>query len=177
MKEFSSACPRNCYSTCSIKVRVENDKVIGIDPHPENLAIPEGPCIKGLAYVERANSKDRILYPQKRIADGKYERISWDEALNTISEKLQYCKDSFGPHSVLYFANGWSLSSTISKYIHLQNHQNTVLALFLVVAGWIVSVCCHHSSDSVCALWKKQSRRQHGLEATYTYTGVTLTLS
>ncbi|MDQ2179907.1 molybdopterin-dependent oxidoreductase [Marinifilum sp. D714] len=104
MKTYSTACPRNCYSTCSIKVRVEKDKVIGIDPHPENRATPEGPCIKGLAYVERANSKERILYPQKRIAEGKYERISWDEALNTIVEQLKNCKETFGPHSILYFA-------------------------------------------------------------------------
>ncbi|WP_421917976.1 molybdopterin-containing oxidoreductase family protein [Marinifilum sp.] len=104
MKEFSSVCPRNCYSTCSIKVRLEDDKVIGIDPHPENRATPEGPCIKGLAYVERANSKDRILHPLKRVAEGKYERISWDEALNSIVEKLKSCKDNFGVHSVLYFA-------------------------------------------------------------------------
>ncbi|MDE5418356.1 molybdopterin-dependent oxidoreductase [Labilibaculum sp. DW002] len=105
MKEFSSACPRNCYSTCSIKVRVENNTVTGIEPHAENRATPEGPCIKGLAYVERANSKDRILYPQKRVADGKYKRITWDEALDTITEKLKNCKDQFGPHSVLYFAS------------------------------------------------------------------------
>lgn len=104
MKTYSTACPRNCYSTCSIKVRVENDRVIGIDPNPDNLATPEGPCIKGLAYVERANSKERILHPLKKVADGKYERISWDEALSTIVEQLKNCKESFGPHSILYFA-------------------------------------------------------------------------
>ena len=105
MKLISSACPRNCYSTCSIKVRVENNTVTGIEPHTENRATPEGPCIKGLAYVERANSKSRILYPQKRVAEGKYERISWEEALDTIAEKLTYCKDNFGTHSILYFAS------------------------------------------------------------------------
>ncbi|WP_461632102.1 molybdopterin-containing oxidoreductase family protein [Labilibaculum euxinus] len=105
MKLISSACPRNCYSTCSIKVRVENNTVTGIEPHTENRATPEGPCIKGLAYVERANSKSRILYPQKRVAEGKYERISWEEALDTIAEKLTHCKDNFGPHSILYFAS------------------------------------------------------------------------
>jgi len=105
MKLISSACPRNCYSTCSIKVRVENNTVIGIEPHAENWATPEGPCIKGLAYVERANSQTRILYPRKRVAEGKYERISWEEALNTIAEKLNYCKENFGAHSILYFAS------------------------------------------------------------------------
>jgi anaerobic selenocysteine-containing dehydrogenase len=78
--------------------------VIGIESHPENRATPEGPCIKGLAYVERANSKDRILYPRKRIAEGKYERISWEEALNTIVKKLTFCKENYGPHSILYYA-------------------------------------------------------------------------
>lgn len=105
MKLISSVCPRNCYSTCSIKVKVENNRVTGIEPHPQNLATPEGPCIKGLAYVERAHSKDRILYPQKRVAEGKYERISWEEALDTIAQKLNHCKETYGVHSVLYFAS------------------------------------------------------------------------
>ena len=54
MEIFSTVCPRNCYSTCSLKVSVEDGKVAGIDPHPDNLATPEGPCLKGLAYEERA---------------------------------------------------------------------------------------------------------------------------
>ena len=104
MKLISSACPRNCYSTCSFKVGVEDNIVKSIEPHEQNLATPDGPCIKGLAYVERANSKDRILYPQKRVAEGKYERISWQEAIDTIAEKLSYYKKEYGPHSVLFFA-------------------------------------------------------------------------
>ena len=104
VKLISTACPRNCYSTCSFKVGVKNNIISSIEPHPMNRATPEGPCIKGLAYVERANSKDRILYPQKRIAEGKYVRISWDEAIDTIAVKLSYYKKEHGPHSVLFFA-------------------------------------------------------------------------
>lgn len=101
----STACPRNCYSTCSFKVRTENNLVKSIHPHSENLATSEGPCIKGLAYVERANSKDRILYPKKRIAEGKYERISWDEAIETIASKLSFYKKNLGAHSIMFFAS------------------------------------------------------------------------
>ena len=104
MKLISSACPRNCYSTCSLKVGVENNTVKSIEPHEQNLATPEGGCIKGLAYVERANSKDRILYPHKRVAMGQYQRISWHEALHTIAQKLTHYKSQHGAHSVLYFA-------------------------------------------------------------------------
>ncbi|MCU4175059.1 molybdopterin-containing oxidoreductase family protein [Carboxylicivirga sp. N1Y90] len=105
MKLISSACPRNCYSTCSLMVGIEDNTIKSMAPHPDNLATPEGPCIKGLAYVERANSKDRLLYPLKKVGEGKYERISWDEAIETISSKLKNVKQEHGPHSVLYFAS------------------------------------------------------------------------
>ncbi|MFA5974118.1 MAG: molybdopterin-dependent oxidoreductase [Lentimicrobiaceae bacterium] len=105
MEVFSTACPRNCYSTCSLKVKVENGKVIGIDPNPENRATPEGPCIKGLAYVERANSPDRILYPLLRENDGGFSRISWGKALDIIAGKLTEIKQTYGQHAVLFYAS------------------------------------------------------------------------
>jgi len=103
MKEYSTACPRNCYCTCSLKVWVENDKVKKIDPHKGNFAVADGVCVKGQAYVERANSVDRILYPLKKKED-KFVRISWDEAFDTIVDKLQYYKKKHGSHSIMYYA-------------------------------------------------------------------------
>jgi anaerobic selenocysteine-containing dehydrogenase len=82
---------------------VENGKVKSIEPQPLNKATPEGICLKGLAYVERANSKDRILYPLKKI-EGRFERIKWEEAIYLIKEKLSYFKANFGSHSILYYA-------------------------------------------------------------------------
>lgn len=73
-------------------------------PLPGNRATPNGVCLKGLGYVERANSKDRILFPHKKLKDGKFVRISWDEAIDTIAQKLVNLKRDFGSHSVLYYA-------------------------------------------------------------------------
>ncbi len=101
---FSTACPRNCYSTCSFKVRIKDGEVIGIDPHAGNRATSEGPCIKGLAYIERANSPDRILYPLKKKDNGQFERISWTETMDLLAGKLKKFKKEHGPHSVLYYA-------------------------------------------------------------------------
>ncbi|MCF8369767.1 MAG: molybdopterin-dependent oxidoreductase [Bacteroidales bacterium] len=103
-KIFSTACPRNCYSTCSFKVHVENNRIINIDPHPDNKSTPEGICLKGLSYVERAHSKDRILFPLKRNLRGGFDRVSWDDAIQEISGKLKEYKNEFGPKSVLYYA-------------------------------------------------------------------------
>ncbi len=108
MKVHTTACPRNCYSTCSFKVGVENGKIINISPEPLNRATPEGICLKGLSYIERVYSPHRILHPLKKI-NGNFTKISWEDALNEISEKLLYFKAKFGPQSVLfYFASGMS---------------------------------------------------------------------
>ena len=103
MSLHSTVCPRNCYSTCSFKVHVENGRIVNMEPHPANRATPAGVCLKGLSYFERAHSPDRILYPMKKTTGGGFERISWDEALGTICGRLNYFKDNFGPHSILFY--------------------------------------------------------------------------
>jgi len=72
-------------------VWTDDGKVINIDPQPLNRATPEGICLKGLSYVERVNSPERILHPLKKI-NGDFIQISWEEALTEISEKLDYYK-------------------------------------------------------------------------------------
>jgi anaerobic selenocysteine-containing dehydrogenase len=104
MPTISTACPLNCYSTCSFNVVVEDNKIVNIEPNPTNKATPEGICLKGLSYIERANSKDRILFPLKKNSEGEFVRISWDEAFATISEKLSYFKLKYGSQSVLFYA-------------------------------------------------------------------------
>lgn len=106
MPVFTTACPRNCYSTCAMKVHVEDGRLRRIEPHAGNRATAEGPCLKGLSYVERAHSPDRILHPMLRKAGtGQFERISWDEALDTIAERLLTYRADPGPQSVLYYAS------------------------------------------------------------------------
>ncbi len=105
MAYFTTACPRNCYSTCSMKVELEDGRLRRIEAHPDNRATPEGVCLKGLSYVERVHSADRILHPLKRKPYATdFEKISWDDALDTIAGKLQYFKETYGPQSVLYYS-------------------------------------------------------------------------
>ena len=103
MPTFLTACPRNCYSTCSMRVTVEAGRLVRIDPAPENRATPEGPCIKGLAYVERAHSVERIVAPLARRADGSLAPVSWDEALDRIAAALLAARAELGAQSLLYY--------------------------------------------------------------------------
>ncbi len=116
MKEHITVCPRNCYSTCTFRVFTEEGRVKRILPYEGNLATPEGPCVKGLAYLEREYSPDRIIYPLKRQADGSFARIGTDEALSIIADRLTAAKKKNGPHSVLFYkGSGYSgLSNDIA---------------------------------------------------------------
>jgi len=103
MPTFLTSCPRNCYSTCSMRVTVEEGRLVRIEGETQNLATPEGPCLKGLAYVERAHSPQRITRPLRRTAAG-FEPISWDEALERIATALETARRDHGPQSVLYYS-------------------------------------------------------------------------
>jgi anaerobic selenocysteine-containing dehydrogenase len=102
---YTSACPRNCYSTCGLRVTVEDGRLRRLEPHPANRATPNGICLKGLAYLERVSSPDRLLHPLRRAAStGAFHRVSWDEALDAIAARLLDARARLGPQSVLYYA-------------------------------------------------------------------------
>lgn len=103
MKEYITACPRNCYSTCSFRVQVLNGRIRRILPYKGNLATPEGPCIKGLSYIERTHSPERIIHPLIRKPDGTFQQLPAKEALDIIAEKLLQFRNEWGPASVFWY--------------------------------------------------------------------------
>lgn len=137
MKAFNTACPRNCYSTCSFKVIVEQGRIEKIEAQPLNNSTPEGPCLKGLSYVERTNSKDRILYPLQKV-NNKFVKISWDKAFEIISDKLNFYKTHFGSNSVLFYAASGSsglLNNVSSNFWKLYGGATTVYGNLCWPAG------------------------------------------
>lgn len=103
MGEFVTACPRNCYSTCTFIVQTENNRIRRILPYKNNLATPEGPCIKGLAYIERAHSSDRIIHPLIKSDSGIFQQISLNNALEIIASRLSQLRQNYGPHSIFWY--------------------------------------------------------------------------
>lgn len=93
-----------CAGACSVKATVEEGKIVAWEPDTES-GLPHEPCppFKGLSIMELASHPDRLRYPQKRVGargEGKWARISWDEALDTIAEKFRDLKQRYGPESV-----------------------------------------------------------------------------
>jgi anaerobic selenocysteine-containing dehydrogenase len=85
-----------CYHSCGTEVTVEDGvavKVEGLESHPINKGKL---CPKGEATLENIYHPERLKYPMKRV-DGRFERITWDQALTEIAAKLSKLKNDFGP--------------------------------------------------------------------------------
>ena len=95
-----------CWSKCGCISVVENNRLVAVEPdqqHPTGQAL----CGKGRAAPELVNHEDRLLYPLKRTrpkgeADPGWERIGWNEALDTVSSKLKEISHESGTDSVAF---------------------------------------------------------------------------
>jgi len=94
--------PSTCYecdANCPIQVE--------FDEAGEPIAIQGPDCPRCIAQLDRRNHPERLLYPLKRVGprgSGQFERISWDEALDTIAARLSATRDAHGAPAVAFFA-------------------------------------------------------------------------
>lgn len=87
-----AVCPHDCPDTCALHVTVTDGVATEVRGDPDHPTTAGVLCTKVARYTERTYHKDRLLYPQKRIGqkgEGKFARISWDEALDTIAARLK----------------------------------------------------------------------------------------
>ncbi len=98
-----TVCPRNCYCTCGMVVTHDGGRITRIEGDPENPATRGRVCLKGISYARRVATDQRLLHPLKRQPDGGFARVSWEEALGEIAERLQRVRGESGPQSVLYY--------------------------------------------------------------------------
>ena len=92
-----------CHIECGVIAHVKDGKVTRIvgDPnHPMNRGFI---CVKGRSEPERLYHPDRLKYPLRRAGErgsGKWERVSWDTALDGIAERLTKVKEKYGPEAI-----------------------------------------------------------------------------
>lgn len=94
-------CPLRCFSKNGRVIRIETDNTIPDGCTPRQLRA----CLKGRSMRQRIYSPDRLKYPMKRVGargEGKFERISWDEALKTVAEKLEHTVKTYGNESLYW---------------------------------------------------------------------------
>jgi anaerobic selenocysteine-containing dehydrogenase len=108
-----SVCALDCPDCCSLLVNVDEhgqgSRLRGDPAHPVTRGFL---CGKVARYLEREYSTDRLLYPLRRTGhkgEGKFERISWDDALDEIADRLAVIAAEFGPESILPYSYGGSM--------------------------------------------------------------------
>ncbi|USX26681.1 molybdopterin oxidoreductase family protein [Oxalobacteraceae bacterium OTU3CINTB1] len=90
--QVRAVCPHDCPDTCALLVTVEDGVATAVKGDPDHPTTAGVLCTKVARYTERTYHAERLLHPLRRIGkkgEGKFERISWDEALATIAAKLK----------------------------------------------------------------------------------------
>jgi anaerobic selenocysteine-containing dehydrogenase len=99
-----AACPHDCPDTCAMVVTVADGRAVGVRGDPDHPFTRGGLCVKVNNYPDKVYSPDRLLHPMRRTGpkgSGRFERITWDAALDEIATRFRATIDAHGPESVM----------------------------------------------------------------------------
>ncbi|MGG0717236.1 molybdopterin-dependent oxidoreductase [Robertmurraya massiliosenegalensis] len=102
-------CCRACIARCGVLAHVKNGRVIKLEGDPDQPMSKGKLCAKGLAGIQALYHPNRNKYPMKRVGErgeNNWKRISWDEALDTIADKLLETKEKYGAETVFGTTGG-----------------------------------------------------------------------
>ena len=124
----TTTCSCHCGGKCIVRVHVKEGlitRIEAVDDEEPQLR----PCVLGRAYRQRIYSPDRLRYPMRRAGvrgEGRFERITWDEALDRVASQLVRVKETYGPAAILLLTSGGDLGSL---------HQGTLVKRLLCMMG------------------------------------------
>lgn len=125
-----------CYCGCGVLAHVKDGSVVKIKGDPEHPNNQGKLCPKGLAGIELLYHPDRLNYPMKRAGErgeGKWERISWEEALDMIASGLNQIKKEYGPEAICV-GNGAGLygnSGMIGNFCYYLGTPNMMASCYI----------------------------------------------
>ena len=106
-----------CVTRCPAIAYVEDGRLVKIEPQPASIRTEGTMCAKGQAGVNQLTDPDRILYPMRRVGkrgEGKWKRVSWDEALGELAERMKILRDAGTPEKFMFHYGRMKSSSSPS---------------------------------------------------------------
>ncbi len=107
-KVIVTACSSHCGGECLLRVHLRDGVIVRIETdggeEPQLRA-----CLRCRAYRQRVYDPDRLKFPMRRVGkrgEGKFERISWDEALDTVANEFMRVRDTYGPSATFLLKGG-----------------------------------------------------------------------
>lgn len=145
-KIVPTMCVSHCGGSCLLRAHVADGVITRIETddgeEPQLRA-----CLRGRSYRQRVYSPDRLKYPLKRVGargEGKFKRVSWDEALNTVASELKRVRETYGPASIIHWA-----SAASQGLVHCLNTR--IARLLCMMGGCTMSWGVHSYEGGIFA--------------------------
>lgn len=113
-QKIPSAC-WSCVTRDAMVGYVEDGRLVKLEGHPDSIRGRGKICAKGAAGINQLYDPDRVLYPMKRAGkrgEGKWKRITWDEALNELTARLKKLRDEGHPEKFMFHYGRMKASSS-----------------------------------------------------------------
>ena len=118
MEQIKGACPHNCPDTCGwVVTRDDSGTPVKIQGDPDHPYTRGWLCTKVNRYLEFVLHPDRLRYPMRRVGakgEGRFERISWEEALTEITDRWKALIAEHGPEAILPYSYSGTLGGVQS---------------------------------------------------------------
>lgn len=115
-----------CKAECGVLVHVENGRLLKVEPDPDwprKVWPPNKGCLRRKAALEWFYHPDRLNYPLKRVGErgeGKWQQVTWDEALDDIASKIKKLKAKYGPETLAFISGtGRTENAPIGRFLNL----------------------------------------------------------
>ncbi len=112
MRKVLGACPLDCPDGCSWVVTVDDGEAVSMRGNPAHPVTRGALCVKVNRYLEQTRADDRILHPMRRVGrkgEGRFERITWEAALDEIGTRLEEVRAEYGGQAIWPFQGTGSL--------------------------------------------------------------------
>ncbi len=115
-KRVKTTCALDCPDNCGMIAIVKDGRLIRLKADREHKHTGSLLCVVGYNMKNRVYHPQRILYPQKRV-EGEWKRITWDEALDTIADKIRFFQEKYGSGSIMHWQRtaSWGASKQLVK--------------------------------------------------------------
>jgi anaerobic selenocysteine-containing dehydrogenase len=131
------ACPHDCPDTCALLVSVEDGVVTRVAGDPEHPTTRGALCTKVARYPQRLYHPGRLTTPLRRVGakgEGRFERVSWDAALDDVAARLQSLIAEHGAEAILPYSfagtiglvQGWSLDHRFFSRLGASRLERTI---------------------------------------------------
>ena len=150
------ACSVNCGSRCALRLHVRDDEVYWVETDNTGEDIYGNhqvrACLRGRSIRRRINHPDRLNYPMKRVGkrgEGKFERISWDEALDTITRSLKGVVEKYGNEAVYINYSSGIVGGNITRS---SPYASLVARLMKCYGGFLSHYGTYSTAQIACAM-------------------------